>query len=70
MPIGTPHLPLHRERVADTFKHLTGWFESGELKTTATEYVPGGLTAIPKAQERLMAGVGARKLIVHPSETS
>ncbi|TCD63568.1 hypothetical protein EIP91_005239 [Steccherinum ochraceum] len=67
---GTPHYDDARALGVDMYKRITGWFESGVLKPTEVESVPGGLKAIPDAQERVRAGtVGARKLIVHPQET-
>jgi len=71
LPFASVHLEMHREIGVEILKHLPGWFESVELKTTATEYIPGGLAAIPDAQDRLRSGqVGALKLIVHPNETA
>ncbi|KAH8074786.1 chaperonin 10-like protein [Cristinia sonorae] len=67
---GSVHLDMHKEFGAEMYQHITKWFEIGYLRTTATEYVPGGLSNIPGAQERVRSGkVGPRKLVVHPSET-
>jgi len=69
---GSPHFGEgNMELGMEVYKHVYEWFQSGELKPTEAEYVPGGLDAVAREQERLRAGtVGARKLIVHPQETA
>ncbi|TCD63559.1 hypothetical protein EIP91_005230 [Steccherinum ochraceum] len=68
--LGIPHLPSNRDLAAEVYELLPGWFESGDLTPTETEYIAGGLAAIPAALDRLREGlVGPRKMVVRPPET-
>ncbi|THH16074.1 hypothetical protein EUX98_g9361 [Antrodiella citrinella] len=55
----------------ELYKHLGAYLEKGELKPNNVQYVPGGLTSIPDALDKLRKGlVSGSKLVVHPGETT
>ncbi|EJF65089.1 GroES-like protein [Dichomitus squalens LYAD-421 SS1] len=64
------YVPEGRETGVAMFKHLSGWLESGALKSNNVEVLPGGLSAIPAGLERVRKGLNATKLVVHPQETT
>ncbi|CAL1717209.1 unnamed protein product [Somion occarium] len=67
---GSCYSPVNRELGISLCSHLTELVASGDIKPNASEVVPGGLTSISKALDRLANNaISGKKLVVHPSET-
>ncbi|KAH9921184.1 GroES-like protein [Epithele typhae] len=63
-------LPQYRELGVEVYKRLPGWLETGALKPTRVQVLPGGLKAIPQGLRPIIGGkVSGVKLVVNPPDT-